>query len=393
MNTPPLTQTDLLALLRRTTDEGWLNAMLAQPDGLAVINAWLAIFAKASEAVSGQVDCSMISTAPAGRCGVCTLTLQRTDTTASATIPKGYTFVTNLGVELTVACDVQIAVGQSTVALPLVTTRQIDLVNTPGPAFDDILSPGDYPDAVLGTSNPVVFDSNGELLFGPSSGAWSPGGVLVTARDQGTVTLLQDETVIAIGGQGVQNTQTLDSCELWTPALGPADKWLPAASLKVARQSHTATLIPDGTVLVTGGNDNLDSMELYTPTGGGSFALLAATMITASSGHTATLLPPSLGHPLGFILLVGGFSISGSTFTIHNTAELYDPVTQTTTATTGFMATGRFQHTASLLPPSIAHPQGAVLITGGEPLPTVQQRRSRKSTTLRAERLQPQPAP
>ena len=67
MNTPPLTQTDLLALLRRTTDEGWLNAMLAQPDGLAVINAWLAIFAKASEAVSGQVDCSMISTAPAGR--------------------------------------------------------------------------------------------------------------------------------------------------------------------------------------------------------------------------------------------------------------------------------------------------------------------------------------
>ena len=65
MNIPPLTQADLLALLRRTTDQGWLDAMLAQPDGQAVINSWLAIFAAASEAVSGQVDCSMISTAPA----------------------------------------------------------------------------------------------------------------------------------------------------------------------------------------------------------------------------------------------------------------------------------------------------------------------------------------
>ena len=362
----PLTQAQGFALLQRTTDKAWLDAMLAQPDGAAIIASKLAVFEAASLAVTAQALATMISTAPTGRSGVCTLTLQRSDTTASATIPKGYTFVTNLGVELTVACDVQIAVGQSTVALPLLTIRQIDLVNTPGPAFDDILKPGDYPDAVLGAANPVVFNSNGELLFGPSSGAWTPGGVLTTARDQGTATLLQDGTVIAIGGQGVHNTQTLASCELWTPALAPTDKWLPAANLNVARQGHTATLIPDETVLVTGGNFNstANGMELYTPTGGGSFALLTATMTALRTTHTATLLPPSSGHPLGLVLLVGGLSISGSTVTVHNTAELYDPVTQATTAT-GSMTTARCQHTATLLAPSGAHPQGAVLITGG----------------------------
>ena len=364
----PLTQAQALDVLRRTCDRAWLDAMLAQPDGAAIIASKLAAFEAASLAVTAQANATMISTAPTGRPGVCTLALQRSDTSASATIPKGYTFITNLGVELTVACDVQVAVGQATVALPLVTTRQIDLVNTAANAFDDILDPGNYPDAVLGTANPPVFDSNGQLLFGPSTGAWTPGGLLVTARDQGTATLLQDGTVITIGGQGFLNTQTLATCELWTPATPATGQWSPAASLNLARQGHTATLIPDGTVLVTGGNfdstSNSLEMELYAPTGGGSFALLTATMKAPRTTHTATLLPPSSGHPLGLVLLVGGLSISGSTFTFSNTAELYDPVTQTTTAT-GNMTTGRCQHTATLIPASTAHPQGAVLIAGG----------------------------
>ena len=157
MNTPPLTQADLLALLKRTTDPSWLFAMLAQPDGQAVINSWLAIFEAASIAVSAQVDCSMIATAPTGKSGVCTLTLSRTDASVSGTIPKGYSFVTNLGVSLTVATDVVVATSQSTVAVPLVTVRQIDLVNTPGPAFDDILTPGGYVDAALGPNLPCAF--------------------------------------------------------------------------------------------------------------------------------------------------------------------------------------------------------------------------------------------
>ena len=167
MNTPPATQQDLLDLLTRTTDPGWLSGMLNQPDGHAIVNAWLAIFAQASVAVSGQVDCSMIATAPTGAPGNCTLTLQRTTTGTTGTIPKGYTFVTNLLTSLVVETDTPIGSGQTSVAIPLVTVRQIDLVNTVVPAFDDLLTVGAYPDAILGTGNPSPpLDSSGNALLG-----------------------------------------------------------------------------------------------------------------------------------------------------------------------------------------------------------------------------------
>ena len=154
-------------LLTRSTDPGWLSGMLNQPDGHAIVNAWLAIFAQASVAVSGQVDCSMISTAPTGTPGNCTLTLRRTSTGTTGTIPKGYTFVTNLLTALVVETEVDIGSSQATVAIPLVTVRRIDLVNTVLNAFDDLLSAGDYPDAILGTNNQSPpLDSSGNALLG-----------------------------------------------------------------------------------------------------------------------------------------------------------------------------------------------------------------------------------
>ena len=153
----PLSQADLLAFLRRTTDSAWLQAMLDQPDGAAIIASKLAVFEATSEAVMAQADATMISTAPTGRSGVCTLTLSRSNTSVAGTIPKGYSFVTNLGVALTVATDTIVATSQGTVAVPLETVRMIDLVNTPGPAFDDLLASGGYVDAALGTNGACSF--------------------------------------------------------------------------------------------------------------------------------------------------------------------------------------------------------------------------------------------
>ena len=155
MTTVPLSQADLLALLKRTSDPTWLSGILSTPDGQAIANAWTAVWEAASIAISKQVDASMISTAPAGSPGVCTLVLSRADATASGVIPQGYTFVSNLGVQLVVAMTVTVSSGQATVALPLVTLRQTDLVNTSEPAFDDLLDPGDYVDAILGSANPA----------------------------------------------------------------------------------------------------------------------------------------------------------------------------------------------------------------------------------------------
>ena len=113
--------------------------------------------------------------------------LSRADATASRVIPQGYTFVSNLGVQLVVAMDVTVSSGQATVALPLVTLRQTDLVNTSEPAFDDLLDLGDYVDAILGSANPAVPDS------GPPQ--WILTGMLNPAGPNAAV-LLPDGRVV-----------------------------------------------------------------------------------------------------------------------------------------------------------------------------------------------------
>src|SRR5262245_43352327 len=68
--------------------------------------------------------------------------------------------------------------------------------------------------------------------------------------------------------------------------------WTSTGSLNTARYFHTATLLPNGKVLVAGGFGNniyLKSAEIYDP-GAGTFTA-TGNMITARSQHTATLLP------------------------------------------------------------------------------------------------------
>lgn len=151
---------------------------------------------------------------------------------------------------------------------------------------------------------------------------------------------LRDGKVLAVGGF---NRHT----DLYDPASGT---WTPTGDLTVSgRRSHTATLLPDGRVLVTGGEEEKPSKstELYEPASG-KWAP-AAAMPVARARHTATLLNT------GLVLVVGGQSDSGAT----GSAGLYDPV-QNTWAETGNLSTGRSAHTATLLE------NGQVLVTGGQ---------------------------
>jgi hypothetical protein len=119
------------------------------------------------------------------------------------------------------------------------------------------------------------------------------------------------------------------------------------------RAYHTATLLPDGRVLIVGGIGNASSgalAELYDPETGVFTA--TGSLATGRSYHTATLLPK------GLVLIAGGLNDACGAYHSCASAELYDPATGVFTAT-GSMAHGRVSHTASLLP------DGRVLIAGG----------------------------
>jgi Galactose oxidase, central domain len=128
----------------------------------------------------------------------------------------------------------------------------------------------------------------------------------------------------------------------------------PDGSMGMARTGHTATLLPDGTVLLAGGLA-LASAEKYDP-GTAEFTPTTGSMSVARSGHTATLL--TTGPNSGQVLITGG-QARGVGSAPFATAELFDPGTGTFTLTKGNMSVARAGHNATLLS------DGKVLITGG----------------------------
>jgi PKD repeat protein len=179
-------------------------------------------------------------------------------------------------------------------------------------------------------------------LYNPARGTWTVTGSLNTARLYHTATLLPNGQVLVAGGIG-NGITPLASAELYNPATGV---WTVTGPLNTARYLHTATLLPNGQVLVAGGvdanNNPLASAELYNPATGQWTAI--SPMNSPRDNHTATLLPN------GLVLVAGGAALAS--------AELYNPALGTWTLTSP-MAYNRVAHTATLLP------NGMVLVAGG----------------------------
>jgi WD40 repeat protein len=184
-----------------------------------------------------------------------------------------------------------------------------------------------------------------DVTIMPSGFRLTAGG-MSTGRTAHTATLLQNGKVLIAGGDACMFDQyygdcPLSSAEVYDPG---SNIFTTTGSMSVTRVFHTATLLTNGKVLVTGGHDA--SAELYDPTSG-KFAA-TGSMSVGRNSHTATLLAN------GKVLIAGGQSVSGALAT----AELYDPNGGTFTAT-GTMASARTSHTATPLA------NGKVLITGG----------------------------
>ena len=141
----------------------------------------------------------------------------------------------------------------------------------------------------------------------PSSQQWSgtPGRRLLptppmeTPRANHTATLLADGRVLVTGGTGTGGL-AVPGGEIYDPS---ANTWTPTAHLNVARRGHTATLLPDGTVLIAGGDDAgtaTDTLEIFDPLTG-TFAYVDGHLSAARTLHAAAALAD------GRVFIVGGF--------------------------------------------------------------------------------------
>jgi N-acetylneuraminic acid mutarotase len=177
-------------------------------------------------------------------------------------------------------------------------------------------------------------------------GTWTITGSLDTGRFAHSATLLPNGMVLVAGGVDGGFLPPA-SGELYDPA---SESWTSTGSLNTGRFRHTATLLANGKVLVAGGdfgNGSSSSAELYDPATG--TWTITGSLNTARTEHTATLLPS------GKVLVAAG---TDSTSFACATAELYDPLSGTWTAT-GDLNTARNLHTATLLL------NGKVLVAGG----------------------------
>ena len=160
-----------------------------------------------------------------------------------------------------------------------------------------------------------------------ASGSFAFTGSLNTARYDHTATLLPSGEVLVTGGLGVNGNYTsLASAELYDPKKG---KWTVTGSMTVGRMAFTATLLANGEVLVTGGSDYQISCyataELYNPSTGEW--TLTGSMSQPRCLHSATLLSN------GEVLVSGGVNsiYNNNTGTVSG-AEIYNPNTGTWTS-------------------------------------------------------------
>ena len=160
-------------------------------------------------------------------------------------------------------------------------------------------------------------------------------------------TLLANGKVLLLGGG-------TSSAELYDPALGTFSA---TGSMSTSRTNHAATLMSNGNVLITGrsgpGGD-LTSAETYNPSTG-RFTLTSGNLTYARERHATVLLPN------GTVVVIGGQDQQRPSNTLVAEVEVFNPVSGTFMYV-GNMIAGRVNDTTTLLN------TGRVLVTGGQSL-------------------------
>lgn len=180
-------------------------------------------------------------------------------------------------------------------------------------------------------------------LFDPETQRFSPGPEMLSPRASGTATLLPDGRVLLAGGFPGEGRPPQDSAEVYDPA---TDTFTALEAMRQPRAEHTATVLPDGRVLLAGGRGDdgrpLTSTEILDA---GRF-VAGPELSTPRAAHAAVAVGAE-------ILLVGGTSdgVRGlaSTEVLRSGRWVAGPT----------MDTPRVKHAA------VALPDRTVLVVGG----------------------------
>jgi hypothetical protein len=190
------------------------------------------------------------------------------------------------------------------------------------------------------------------VVPGQGAGAFLPTGDMGIQREFFTASLLPNGHVLIAGGIDGSAT-VLPSAELYDST---TDTFKPTGSMTSPRYTADAVTLPDGKILILGGVTDLISSnvsataDLYDPVSG-TFSS-AGTMTSPRGQPAATLLAN------GKVLIAGGVNAFGVSGSVLASAELYDP------ASGKFTPTGSMT-TPSLEPAAVLLASGKVLICGG----------------------------
>ena len=180
------------------------------------------------------------------------------------------------------------------------------------------------------TTNASIYDPTGDT-FGPD-------GTTVGAHHSSTATMLPGGDVLLVGGD-----QTAADIRTFAGSVTPT-----TGNMTTPRYAAATQRLKDGKVLIAGGSthptdtagSSLSSAELYDPTAQ-TFSATTGALSTPREYAIAALLPS------GKVLIAGGDEVG--TDTPKATAEVYDPSSKSFTAV-GSMTVARTRHAAARLP-------------------------------------------